>query len=64
MHIDDDEKHGIMIVTKKNEAKLNFLIVQVSEVVYELQINFRKGYNIKNSESFKSMMLRLEINFT
>ena len=39
VHIDDDEKHGIMIVTKKNDAKFNFLIVQVSEVVYELHIN-------------------------
>ena len=28
---------------KKNDAKFNFLIVQVSEVVYELHINFRKG---------------------
>ena len=66
VHIDDDEKHAIMIVTKKNDAKFNFLIVQVSEVVYELHINFRKGsdYNIKNSENFKSMMLRLEFNFT
>ena len=43
MHIDDDEKHGIMIVTKKNDAKFNFFIVQVSDVVYELHINFRKG---------------------
>ena len=40
---EDDEKHGIMIVTKKNDAKFNFLIVQVSEVVYELHINFQKG---------------------
>ena len=38
MHIDDDEKHGIMMVTKKNDAKFNFLIVQVSEVVDELQL--------------------------
>ena len=55
-----------MIVVKKNYAKFNFLIVQVSEVVYELHINFRKGkdYNSKNSENFKSMMLRLEFNFT
>ena len=62
VHIDDEEKHGIMIVTKKNDAKFHFLIVQVSEVVYELHINF--DYNIKNSESFRSMMLRLEFNFT
>ena len=47
-----------MLVTKKNDAKFTFLIVEVSEVVYELHINFRKGYdyNIKNSESFKSTM--------
>ena len=43
MYIGDDEKHGIMIVTKKNDARFNFLIVHVSEVVYELHINFRKG---------------------
>ena len=43
VYVDDDEKHGIIIVRKKNNAKFNFLIVQVSEVVYELHINFRKG---------------------
>ena len=29
--------------TKKRDANFNFLIGQVSEVVYELHINFRKG---------------------
>ena len=37
------EKNEVMINTKKNDAKFNFLIVQVSEVVYELHINFQKG---------------------
>ena len=43
VHIDDDEKNWNNNSYEKNDAKFNFLIVQVSKVVYELHINFWKG---------------------